>query len=233
MPRSLVPLSAKEHGRMRFSPTGNFSFAKQRRSCPVTLGEIERAALAFPIVFPELTTPEAQVVPQVVFSLNEEIANPWVNDEDQWTASFLPLHLQKHPFYLGKENTEDTQSVLMIDPNASQLNSSKGKLLYNKKGNTLTPSPMLKQIKQELSALDAQTLLTAKLCAELKPCLVSGKLSAQQGKKQQDVRGFSIVSWSKVSDQDDATLARWARSGLLQLVQLHLLSLKRAGIKIN
>jgi len=233
MTRHLVPLSTQEHGRLRFTPTADFSFARDQRTCPVLLTELEHAALSFPLVFPAVDKQVAPVLPQAVFSLLKDNANPWVDSDGNWTAGYLPLHLKKHPFYLGRTKADDAQSVLMIDPDCQSLSTAKGKLLYNKKGEALSPSPLLKQIKQELASLDAQSQYSAALCAELRTCLVPAKLAikSNDGATRSAIRGFSVVSWDKVKEQDDATLARWARSGLLQVIQLHLLSLKRFGLK--
>ena len=223
MSSSLVALSSEVHNRLRFEPKADFSFAKKTHICPLLHSEISLAAQHYPVVFP---SGEGIITPQVMFSV-EPNTNPSVADNGSWQGGYLPLHFRRFPFFLGREAKAD-EAIVLFDKDAPQLGDKKGKLLYNKKGNRFVSSPLLEDIKSNLIAFDSEYQKTRALCSLLQTAnvLKEGKLSVNIEGKAQTVRGFSAVDWEAVTKLDDATLAHWARIGLIQIIHGHLQSLK-------
>lgn len=222
MSESLTALSSSAHNRLRYEPKDDFGFARKNHVCPLLLGEVQWAAETYPVVFP---SGKGVIVPQQLLSIRPDI-NPAVDENGAWKGGYIPLHFRRYPFYLGRQkNGEET--VLMFDQNAPQLGE-EGKLLFNKRGNKHVASPILKQIKERLVSYDTNYKTTRALCALLQQAdvLVEGSLRGNIGGQKHAVRGFSVVSWERVVKLDDKTLAHWTRVGLIQLIHLHLYSIK-------
>ncbi|ARU55022.1 SapC-like protein [Oleiphilus messinensis] len=214
-------LTVKEHSRLRFQPKVDFSFAKTQHTCPLLATELFAAASSYPIVFPA----EGTIIPQAILSAKPN-ENNLIGENGEWVGRYLPLHFRRYPFFLGREKKSD-QSTLLIDAAAPQFDEKEGKLLYNKRGDTYSASQTLKDIKTSLIQFDEQFQKTQALCKLLKNAnvLEPAKLTLTNDGKSQTIRGFSVVSWKKVQELDDATLANWSRIGLIQLIHCHLQSI--------
>jgi len=222
MPESFTALSSSAHNRLRYEPKDDFGFARDKHVCPLLIGEVQWAAQTYPVVFP---SGKGIIVPQQLMSVRPGI-NPAVNEDGSWKGGYIPLHFQRYPFFLGRpKNGKET--VLMFDQDAPQLGE-EGKLLYNKRGNKYVASPILKQVKERLTSYDVDYRRTRDLCALLQQAdvFVEAGLKGKIDGKEHVVRGFSVVSWDRVVKLDDKILAQWARIGLIQLIHLHLQSIK-------
>ena len=116
----------------------------------------------------------------------------------------------------------------MFDPDAPQFQAEDGKPLFQEKDGEWVPSPVLEDVRRFLGNLEREFQRTRALFAPLreKDVLVPAQLKLTVNGKQHAVRGFSMVDWNKVKELDDATLAGWARSGLIALIHAHLMSIE-------
>ncbi|OMH30396.1 SapC family protein [Motiliproteus sp. MSK22-1] len=221
MSESLTALSPEAHNRLRFDPKADFGFAQKTHICPLLITEVSKAARNYPVVFP---AGKGVIVPQVMFSVKPN-ANPSVSEDGSWQGGYIPLHLRRYPFFLGREKDAD-KAVVLFDQSAPQIGE-EGKLLYNKRGDNYVASPVLKQIKESLVGFDQEYQKTRAICGLLQKAgvLKAGKLDVLANGKKQTIRGFSVVDWDLVTKLDDATLANWARIGLIQLIHTHLQSI--------
>ena len=221
MSETLIALSPEAHNRLRFDPKADYSFAQKTHICPLLISEINKAARNYPVVFP---AGEGVIVPQMLLSAKPN-NNPSVSEDGRWQGGYIPLHLRRYPFFLGREKNAD-KAVLLFDEKAPQLGE-EGKLLYNKRGDKFVASPLLKQVKDSLVSFDQEYQKTRAVCSLLQKAgvLKAGKLDVIAEGKKQTIRGFSVVDWELVTKLDDATLANWTRIGLIQLIHTHLQSI--------
>ncbi len=227
MATQLTVLTVKNHKRLRFEKKNDFSFAKNEHRCPLMMAEVHNASLSFPIVFPD---GGETIVPQAMLSALPN-TNNCIAEDGTWKGGYLPLHFRRYPFFLGREKSAD-QAVILFDEKATHLSETEGKLLYNKRGDKYSASPLLNEIKDTLKQFDAEYQKTKALCKFLKKAdvLTPAKVKVQYQNQTQTISGFAIVDWKKVQKLDDETLATWSRIGLIQLIHDHLSSLHRYGI---
>ncbi|PID44321.1 MAG: hypothetical protein CSA52_00275 [Gammaproteobacteria bacterium] len=227
MSTKLTVLTVKNHNRLRFEKKNDFSFARAEHHCPLLASEVYTASSSYPIVFPD---GGETIIPQAMLSAIPN-SNQCVAEDGSWKAGYLPLHFRRYPFFLGREKNAD-QAVILFDESAPHLGETHGKLLYNKRGEKFTASPLLIEIKDSLKRFDEEYQKTRALGKLLKNAKVlsPAKMTVETGGRKQKIAGFSIVDWNKVQKLDDATLANWARIGLIQLIHCHLQSLRRYGI---
>ena len=223
MSNSLIALSSETHSQLRFSPKADFSFAKKTHICPLLHSELSLAAQYYPVVFP---SGKGVITPQVMLSV-EPGTNPSVAENGSWQGGYLPLHFRRYPFYLGREADAD-QGIILFDKTATQLSEKEGRPLYQQEENTYVASPVLEDIKKNLVLFDQEYQKTRALCSLLQNAKVlkEGKLSLRINGQEQTVRGFAAVDWDAVTKLDDQTLANWTRIGLIQLIHIHLQSIK-------
>jgi len=101
MDRLFEPISLSRHTRLRWSPTRDFSFARDMRWVPVTYRELHRAAHHFP-----LCIRQTEAAPELIAILADASGhNGYVGDDGAWLCPYVPFHLRLHPFSLAGDAT--------------------------------------------------------------------------------------------------------------------------------
>ena len=90
-------VSVQRHGTRAWRKPDGFCFARGLRCVPVTLAEAILAAAALPVVF---QAGAGGVMPQVLLRLGLGGASPFIGQQGQWHAAWLPTRLQAYPFDL-------------------------------------------------------------------------------------------------------------------------------------
>jgi len=219
-----VVINSEEHSRVRFTPAQNLSFARDTSHAPVLAFELEEMAKYFPIVF-DATTGS----PVALFGLKKG-NNAYLTEENRWQVPVLPSALSCYPF--GLYRADDSQFLMIMDDSAETLQSTKGKLLYNKNGKGFRPSPLLKSLKERLEVLEKQRHITDIAFRALKEhgVLVENEARFTIAGESHKLAGFSVINWEAVSKLDDEVRALWERGGLLRMMQAQTESLKHFRI---
>ena len=76
----------------------NFEHFKTFPFCPVYITEIEHIAGNYPIVFLKNTNQDFYIAS--LFSLLNDI-NPFINEKNHWTGTYIPAYFRIFPFLLG------------------------------------------------------------------------------------------------------------------------------------
>ena len=209
-------LDKNRHGNLRFTPAVGFSFARGLNVSPLTGGEVVDAAVYYPVLFSKTEVPS----PLALLGLYEE--NVYVDDNNQWTAPYVPGHIRRYPFILATGRAEG-EFIVAIDPQAPHFKGENGEAVFNDQGELNEySSRSVKFLEVFQRGIEESKVLLP----ELEQVLVEHNLPVFDGKAQRSIEGFRVVSQDKVNALDDATLARWARNGLLQLIHAHWSSLR-------
>lgn len=208
-------INASSHASLTFQKARDYSFARNLRGAPLSVEEILDAAFCFPVLF----SAEGGVTPIAI--LGSE-SNNFVGADGQWQAAYVPVHVRRYPFILGKEEGQ-SDAVLMADLDSPQLQGTGGMAVFNEQGQlspALTPfvdlliafnegrAPHLLQILADEDLLSIQTLYK------------------EQDEQKEILGQFRIVDESKLHALSDEKLAKLARTGVLALVYAHLLSMR-------
>lgn len=215
--KNAQPLDKVQHAHLRFTPAPDMSSSREMTTVPLTLSEIAASALCFPVLF----TPDGEVRPMAVLGLID--GNTFLDEHNQWTAPYVPAHILRHPFILGKLQ-EEGNFLVMIDVDAPQFTKEDGEPLFTEAGE---PSAHTQANIRFLEEFEKNMQQDQVILAELEQSgvLTSNNITIKDGEATRLIGGFRVVDQEKVNALDDATLGRWTRSGLLALIHAHWLSM--------
>ena len=218
-----VPLSKQTHGKWSVEVGDNFSFAKEVNSVPLMAVEIPFAAKEYPIVF--VQSEDGNYMPTVVLGLQGH-HNLFVSDKNQWEAKYQPAFIRRYPFVFAVSEDKAT-FTLCIDEAFSGFNKTgKGKKLFEKNGEA---SPYVTELLKFLQDYEAQFAHTRKFSADVDELELLEPVQAQvvsPAGETTRLTGFHCVNREKLANLPGKTLARLASSGELELIYLHLWSLR-------
>lgn len=213
MYKNPVAVNRHDHNRLRFTPADNFSFASGLTHIGVQAFELERLSEYYPIVFDSHTGKPLAVLGLVAGS------NAWLNEHFQWCAPIIPAELSCYPF--GLQAMDDGQYVIILDADAETLQAKKGRLLYNRRGSSFIPSPLLKEMKVRLQEIERNKQLTAAAFSVLVEyqVLCPGQLNFELNGKPHCLNGFSVLDWEVLEALDATVKEGWKKTGLWRLLE--------------
>ncbi len=222
-----VILSKTRHAGLTYKPVEDYAFTAEQTVVPLLPAEVPEAALCFPVIFPN----PGNAVPHALLGLGDK--NIFVNGKGGWTAPYVPLIFGNHPFSLaqarftneasGEQRVETALSVVEDAPHFRKKN---GRPLYTPEGE---PTETLQRI---LTALARQHRSWRESETALQELQASGVLREQVitvrcEDRERSVGGLRTADRDKVLTLPDATLGRWVKLGLMELLFAHWRSLRR------
>nr|WP_249321644.1 MULTISPECIES: SapC family protein [unclassified Campylobacter] len=206
---NIVALNSEIHKNLRYTggKIPNTAIAK------ITVSEMKKCAENFCIVFTN------DVVPTMVVLLGQT-ENVMIDDE---FSGYIPASLKNYPFLLGNA---DGKRVLCVDMDSDHLSENdKGERLF---GDNENKSEFLDKVIVALKNYDSDFKRTQLMMEELKKSgiLINKELNLKVADENYVlIKGFSVVSRSKLNELDDKTLAMFVRNGYMDLINIHLSSL--------
>ncbi|MBI1274997.1 SapC family protein [bacterium] len=213
------PLDAEVHGTAGLKKDGNFNFAQQTNSVPITLAELPEAALYYPIVF----TGDDSALPVVVLGLEQ--SNYFVSDKGQWNdANYIPAYVRQYPFVL-MEVDNGKRLVLCVDEAAESFTAKgPGNAFFeaDKKPTAFTQGAL-----DFCTAVHQQHMLTRGFVEVLKQydllSLQGIQVNVSQGKTIR-LSGFKILDEAKFNQLPGETILKLREQGYLGLIYMVLAS---------
>ena len=123
--KKLVPLDKKKHATLKINKYEGVGFAADMSYCFLTGSEVALASKTYPIVFPEKTDKNMDVLPMALFSFTKD-GNQFVGKNGQWKADYIPRHIRRYPFIFAAVPEQNNQYALMIDEEAPMVNKKSG-----------------------------------------------------------------------------------------------------------
>jgi hypothetical protein len=217
-----IPVSHARHANASFEPSKDFAFTAAINAVPLMAVEFQRAAAEFAIVFAQVG---ADVLPAAVLGVRGE-QNLYLSEDAQWRAKYVPAFIRRYPFVFA--SSEDQQTLtLCIDETCPGFNrEGRGQRLFGDDGK---PSAYVEQVLRFLQEYQAQFERTRRFCSQLKELNLLEPMQAtvttSSGTKQA-LGGFLGVKRERLRDLDGETLSKLARTDELELLYLHLHSLR-------
>ena len=219
---SATPVSLKRHKGWAVEPRNDFTFAASTNSVPLMAIEFMKIAGEYSIVF---AGEGERIMPVSILGLQND-SNLYVDDDGKWTASYVPAFVRRYPFVFSSGDDGKT-FTLCIDEDYDGVNDSgEGNLLFDDEGErTKYLDGVLDFLKEYQTEYNRTQLLCDKLIELelLEPMQAQIKLKSGE---QLSLTGFQAVSREKLNALDDDKLADLARSGALELIYVHLYSMK-------
>ena len=228
---NVVPLSSENHRDLSVEAGIPYDFAREVRAVPIVAAEIVHAAREYSIVFAP-TDKEGGVALFAILGLKEN-QNLYVNAEGEWTASYIPAFVRRYPFVFSASQ-DGKQFALCIDESWQGCNrEGRGRRLFDDQGERTEFVNELLKFNEEFQRSAQQTTAFCKKLKELDILdAKEARLSVASGEETK-LTGFMVVSREKLIGLAPETLTEIAKTGVLELVYAHLLSMNNLALMGN
>jgi hypothetical protein len=221
----LIPLTRHQHGELSLKKTEIYPFARDTNAVPLVAAEFPLAATDYAIVF---TDTDEGIVPAVILGARPA-ENLFLAPDDKWNASYVPAFVRRYPFAFATDEKSENFTV-MIDPGYCGFNTrNEGERLFNADGSNTTLLETTLAFLREFQAMFARTKIFGARLAELNvldPVEANLPLPSDPQRK---LTGFKIVNRERLKAIPADTMALMLREDELELVYLHLFSLRNLG----
>lgn len=219
---TVVPLTRSAHGDLSYKASGSYKFAREMISAPLLAAEFAAAASDYSIVFAE-----SGGTPLPVVLLGSGAAeNLFVDADGAWKASYIPAFVRRWPFVFST-GADSTQYTLCIDETAPGFNrDGRGERLFDADG---APTVFTNQMLSFLRDYQSQHQLTRVLGEKLRDLNLLQAVEARIPVRDQPDRaltGFQVVNRERLRGISADDLGEAFRSEVLELIYLHLFSLR-------
>ncbi len=220
--QTAVPLSLANHGSISLEAATNFEFSAGVNAVPLMAVELPQAAVEYAIVF---TVTEQDVIPAVVLGIRNE-QNLFLSADAKWQAKYIPAFIRRYPFVFST-SADGKSLVLCIDETHPGINrEGRGSRLFGEDGK---PSSFTEKVLAFLKEYQTQFERTRMFGRHLKDLGLLEPMQAEvttpSGEKLK-LSGFHTVSREKLRALDADSLASLARTDELELIYLHLYSMR-------
>jgi hypothetical protein len=215
-----VPVSSGRHAACSVE-VSDYAFCRKVNSVPLTAVEFRSAAGEYPIVFVDA---KESVRPAAVLGLRKD-ENLLVSAGGEWLGRYVPAFVRRYPFVFST-GKDDERFVLCVDEDFPGFNrDGRGEALFTV---DLQPSSYVSKVLRFLQEYRAQFVRTIAFCRRLKELDLLEPVQARytlEGAKC-SLGGFSMVGRDKLKALPADKLGELAASDELELLYLHLHSLR-------
>lgn len=219
---SAIPLSASRHGGQSIEKTPDYSYSAHINAVPIMAVEFIRAATEYAIVFAETGN---DILPAVVLGLRPN-ENLYVGSDAKWDARYIPAFIRRYPFVFSIGSNRQVVT-LCIDETYPGLNrENKGSRLFKEDGKPSVYTEQVLKFLKEYQSHYERTRVFGKRLKEfglLEP--MQAQMTTLKGEKF-SLGGFMAIPRQKMRALDSAALAALAKTDELELIYLHLYSLR-------
>jgi len=219
---SAVPVTHARHMQWSVEVGADYRFSKKVNSVPLMAVEFPAAASEYAIVF---AGSERAIVPAVILGMRSD-ENLYLNEQGGWKAKYVPAFVRRYPFVFA--SSEDGRTfTLCIDEAFRGFNQEgRGQPLFN---GDRKPSPYVENVLKFLEQYQVEYRRTQALCDRLRELNLLEPMRAQfslGSGEQLSLTGFMAVSRERLKALGGDVLADLARNDHLELIYLHLHSLR-------
>lgn len=225
---NVVPVSSERHRDWSVKVGLDYAFTKDVNSVPLMAIEFPVAAMEYSIVFAGTDN----VMPLVILGVRTE-ENLYLKDDGGWDSKYIPAFVRRYPFVFS--SIDDGSSFrLCIDESFSGCNQDGvGERLFDAGGErTQYLESVLGFLKQEQVAYQR----TRAFCNKLKELNLleptQAQITSASGQKT-GLRGFQAVNRDRLKGLSGDQLKDLAKTDELELIYLHLHSLKNFAPTMN
>ena len=206
-------VSVQGHGARVWRKPDGLGFAQGLRCVPVTLTEATVAAASLPLVF---QAGAGGMMPQVLLRLGLGGHSPFIGQQGQWHAAWLPTRLQAYPFDLVEVPSGGHALALHWQADVTADSSGAQWVFAQGQGDAPALSPPAAQMAALLQAHALALPATAKASAAVQAL---GLLRPLQGD-----RSLYVIDAEAIAALSEAAVVSLHRAGALGLVHAALVS---------
>lgn len=219
-----VPVTAARHGDWSLDLVNDFSASKKVNSVPLMAVEFPNAASEYAIVFSG--TKEA-VIPAVILGMRAD-ENLYFTDSSGWHAKYVPAFVRRYPFVFSMSEDEKTFTLCIDESFPHFYQDGRGERLFTD-DQEQKPTPWLQRVLKFLEQYQVEFGHTQAFCRKLieldllEPMHAQAKLGSGE---ELSLSGFMAVNRDKAKALPGETLAELAKTDELELLYLHLHSMR-------
>lgn len=218
----IVPINKARHANWRVASTSHFDFAREANSVPLTAVEFPSASAEFAIVF---TKHDDGVLPIAILGVRPQ-ENLFVDADGGWRARYVPAFIRRYPFVFSTGDDGQTLT-LCVDEDYEHFNEGgDGERLFNEQGENTEYLNKVVDFLKEFQNHHQRTSLFGKKLDELGLLEPMGAQFKTPAGEERSLNGFFVVNRDKLKQVEPEALAQLAKTDELELVYLHLNSLK-------
>ena len=219
---SAVPVSSTRHGQVAVETVESYAFSASVNAVPLMAVEFPRASAEYAIVF---AGNGDDVMPVVVLGIRNE-QNLYLSADAHWRADYIPAFIRRYPFVFSA-SADGKSLTLCIDESHPGVNrAGRGAALFGDDGK---PTAYVSKVLDFLKEYQAHYERTRVFARRIKELGLLEPMQAQVTTPQGDkitLNGFMVVSREKLRALDGETLQRLARNDELELLYLHMASMR-------
>ena len=216
-----VPVSSGRHGDCAVIAGTDYSFARNVNSVPLMAVEFPNAAAEYAVVF----AGQDALMPAVILGMRGN-ENLYLSADGAWQAKYVPAFVRRYPFVFSTADDGKT-FMLCVDESFPGFNrEGRGQRLFGDDGK---PTTYVDNVLKFLQEYQNQFRVTQSFCKHvnllelLEP--MQAEVTLASGEKS-SLAGFMAVSRDKLKALTGEKLAALAKTDELELVYLHLQSLR-------
>lgn len=220
-----VPVSSGRHAKASVEAGKGYGYARKINSVPLMAVEFPQAAADYAIVF---ASSGDALVPVVILGARQN-ENLYVDEDDGWKVGYIPAFLRRYPFVFSS-SADGKTFTLCVDEAFQGLNyQGRGQALFGADGKA---TAYVDNVLKFLQEYRVQFERTRAFCAKLKALDLVEPMQAQftlpQGEKM-TLTGFHVVDRARLKKLPGDKLAELAATDELELLYLHLHSMRNFG----
>lgn len=226
----VVPLNAQAHKDLYIKTGKEYGFAKELNSVPLTAVEFPAAAPEYAIVF---AGSDSEVMPAVIMGVEKDENLYWDGEERTWKANYVPAFIRRYPFVFSN-SSDGKKLILCIDESYTGCNAEgRGERLFDADGEK---SLYLRNVLSFLEDYQLHFRHTQAFCRKLLDLELLQPMTAKVNVAEaapKVITGFYGVDRSKLKALPAATLSELVQNDWLELIYLHLQSIRNFGATID
>jgi hypothetical protein len=219
----VVPVNKERHANKKVKPSSDFRFASGFHIAYVTTHEFARAAAIYPVVFLEDKQNDSYR-PVVLLGLDAG-ENLFVDEQGQWSGSYIPAIIRRYPFALVKATDAD-QYIVCVDEASALLNDTEGAALFDESGQ---PTQVIENVKRYLGELQQMDQITGEFSSFLvqNNLLTPLNMRVNTANQVRNITGCYVINEERLNNFSDAKFLEVRQKGYLPAIYSHLISLSQ------
>lgn len=217
-----VPVSSGRHAKASVEAGKGFAFTRKVNSVPLMAVEFPQAAAEYAVMFAKNGD---DVVPVVILGARQN-ENLYLNADDAWHGEYVPAFIRRYPFVFSASDDGKT-FTLCVDEAFQGLNyQGRGQALFAEDGKQ---TPYVDNVLKFLQEYRTQFLRTQTFCNKLKELDLLEPMQAQftlGSGETTSLTGFQMVDRKRLKALPAETLSQLATTDELELIYLHLQSMR-------
>lgn len=226
---SAVPVSHARHADWSVEVGADYSFSKRVNSVPLVAVELPNAACEYAIVFSG--TAEA-FIPAVILGMRGD-ENLYLTGQGGWSAKYIPAFVRRYPFVFSTSADGKTFTLCIDEAFPGFNRQGRGQRLFDEERK---PTAYVSNVLKFLEQYQIEFRRTQAFCQKLKELNLLEPMRAQAKLKSGErltLTGFMAVNRDRLKALPGEKLAELAKTDELELVYLHLQSMRNFAAMVD